>query len=362
VQLDAFWVPGIKDRKAGEMPLSNAHQVEVDGAMRQTDDAERYRLLFEFADDAIFCSDLNGTIVDANPAAERLTGYERSELIGQSARERIVAPEWQEVTRARLKRRLEELTPYQRYEVVLLDRSGVRKPVEAASTLVYKNGQPAGIASIVRDVSERRRAETVLAESEERFRQAFEHAPIGMAVCAPSGQWLQVNNALCELAGYTAEELLTMTFQDITHPDDLDLDLDYIRRLYNGEITSYQMEKRYIRKDGTIIWILLTRAVVHDAHGTPVYALGQMQDITERKHAEHTQEELRTCHASDKPLTSREREVLTLTAHGHTSQRIATQLAIGTETVQTHIRRAMRKLNANNRTHAVATAIRLNLI
>jgi PAS domain S-box-containing protein len=323
---------------------------------------ERYRLLFECADDAMLCSDLEGRIIDANPAAERLTGYSRSELIGQRARDRLVAPEWHDVARCRLARRLEELTPHQLYEVVFLDRAGIRKPVEASSTLVYQDGELVGFVSIIRDVSERKRAEAALLESEERFRQAFEHAAIGMAVCAPSGHYLQVNQALCDLVGYTRDELLGKAFQYVTHPGDLELDLDYARKLYSGELNRYEMEKRFIRKDGSTTWVLLTRSVVRDAQGVPVYALGQMQDITDRKRVESQRSSLLVEHPDVRPLSHRERQLLTLAADGNTNEQIATQLEISPDTAQTHMRRAMRKLNAGTRTQAVATALRLDLI
>jgi len=201
-----------------------------------------------------------------------------------------------------------------------------------------------------------------LKESESRFHSAFSHAAIGMALCSPNGRWLQVNQALCELIGYSREELLDMSFQDITHPDDLELDLDNVRRLYAGEIASYQMEKRYRHRNGSTVWVLLTGAVVRNAQGTPVYAIGQMQDITDVKHREQQRSELHARHPLSRPLSNREREILALTADGLTSEQIAARLAIAAETVQTHVRRAMRKLDASSRTQAVATAIKLGLI
>jgi two-component system, NarL family, sensor histidine kinase UhpB len=343
------------------VPFTHARQPSTTNGSTPADGA-RYRLLFEYADDAIVCTDLEGYIVDANPATERLTGYSLSELIGQRARDRLVAPEWREVAKARLARRLEELTPHQRYEVVMVDRAGIRKPIETSSTLVYEDGTLVGIAAIFRDVTERKRTESELRESEERFRQAFEHAGIGMGVCAPSGHWLQVNQALCGLTGYSREELLEMSFQDVTHPDDLELDLDYVRQLSAGEIDSFTMEKRYIRKDGSVKWIQVTSALVHDAEGTPVYALRQMQDINDRKQAESDRQEAEERYTLAARLSDRERETLALTADGNTNEQIGAQLQISAETVQTYVRRAMKKLDARTRTQAVAKAIRLGIV
>lgn len=123
-------------------------------------------------------------------------------------------------------------------------------------------------------------------ESEERFRGAFDHAAIGMALVAPDGRWLKVNQSLCDLVGYTREELLKRDFQSITHPDDLALDLEYVRRILAGEIDVYQMEKRYLRKGGEPVWIVLSVSLMRDAANRPLYFISQMQSIQERKAAE----------------------------------------------------------------------------
>jgi PAS domain S-box-containing protein len=133
-------------------------------------------------------------------------------------------------------------------------------------------------------------AAEALRQSEERFRTAFDHAPIGMDLVDLEGRFLQVNAALCELTGYTEPELLTRTFQDITHPDDREDDLARVQQLLSGEVPAYQMEKRYLRKDGQIIWGRVNSSLVRDQHGTPLYYISQIEDITARVRAE---EELR---------------------------------------------------------------------
>ena len=105
---------------------------------------------------------------------------------------------------------------------------------------------------------------------------------------APEGQFLEVNDTLCRLLGYSAAELRELTFQSITHPDDLDVDLEHVERLLAGEIESYQMEKRYVRKDGERVWVLLTVSLVRDMAGTPVHFVSQVQDIGPQKAAEST--------------------------------------------------------------------------
>jgi PAS domain S-box-containing protein len=138
------------------------------------------------------------------------------------------------------------------------------------------------------EVVKYQRSEKMLRESEERFSGAFEFAPIGMALVALDGRWVKVNRALCAIVGYTEAELLARTFQEITHPDDLAADLEYVRRLLAGEIRFYQMEKRYIHARGNSVPILLDVSLIRDARHQPLYFITQIQDITERKRAEES--------------------------------------------------------------------------
>ncbi|MEM6841416.1 MAG: PAS domain S-box protein [Bacteroidota bacterium] len=112
------------------------------------------------------------------------------------------------------------------------------------------------------------------------FRLAMEHSAIGLALLDPDGRWLKVNKALCDIVGYTESELLKIDFQTITHPDDLEADLDVVSRLLAGEIETYNLHKRYYHKKGHIIWILLTVSLVRDEHNQPLYFISQIQDRT----------------------------------------------------------------------------------
>jgi PAS domain S-box-containing protein len=116
----------------------------------------------------------------------------------------------------------------------------------------------------------------------------FANAPIGMALVAPDGSWLRVNPALCELLGRSEEQLLALTFQDLTHPDDLDSDLGLLARVARGELERYRMEKRYLRPDGDIVAADLSVSVVRDADGAPAYYISQIVDVTDRRRMEAT--------------------------------------------------------------------------
>ena len=114
------------------------------------------------------------------------------------------------------------------------------------------------------DITERKRAEAALRESEERFRRVFEEGPLGLALVGKDYHFLKVNGALCQMVGYSEAELLQLSFGDITHPDDLAADMELAERLFKGEIPLYQLRKRYVRKNGEIIWINLTASLIRD--------------------------------------------------------------------------------------------------
>ncbi|MBU2101771.1 MAG: PAS domain S-box protein, partial [Candidatus Omnitrophica bacterium] len=150
---------------------------------------------------------------------------------------------------------------------------------ELASDISY------GITTL-RARNEKNKTEAALAESEERFRKAFETTGIGMALVALDGRWLKVNRTLCEIVGYSTEELLSMSFQDITHQDDLGADVSYVQRMLRREILYYHQEKRYVHKQSHIIWVLLSASLVTSPTGEPLYFVFQIQNITDRKKAE----------------------------------------------------------------------------
>src|SRR4029077_11296527 len=133
-------------------------------------------------------------------------------------------------------------------------KDGTLVPVEVSSNILPDGRWQA----FVRDISERKRIERTLQESEQRFRLTIDEAPIGMALVALDGRFVRVNRAFCEIVGYSASELTGLTFQTITHPDDLDADLVLAGQLARGEIHRYQLGKRFIRKDRGIVDILLS--------------------------------------------------------------------------------------------------------
>ncbi|MDX2232724.1 MAG: PAS domain S-box protein [Leptolyngbyaceae cyanobacterium bins.349] len=166
---------------------------------------------------------------------------------------------------------------------------------------------------IIRDIGdrklreiERQVAEEALRESEERFRRAFDDAAIGMAWVSTNGRFLKVSQSLCEIVGYNEEELLARHFHNITHPDDLPVDLELTERMLAGEQRAYQREKRYIHQQGHIIWVLVNVSLVRDRNGNPLYFVSQIQDISDRHELDRIKDEFISIvsHELRTPLTA----------------------------------------------------------
>lgn len=261
-------------------------RLERTGAVHEKLTAELWETFVEQAPDGIFVADLDGRYTDVNAAGCRMLGYEREELIGKTILDIIPAD-----SHERLDSQREQLIGGAQVvsEWTLRKKDGGLLPVEV-SAKILPDGRWQGF---VRDISERKlqadlagRAREKLLESEERFRLTFEWAPIGMALVSRDGTFVRVNHALCEIVGYAAEELTGRTFQEITHPDDLDIDLKLADRLHRGEIPRYQLAKRYVHKDGTLVDVMLSGSVMRNERGEPLYFIAQVEDISDRKRRE----------------------------------------------------------------------------
>lgn len=148
------------------------------------------------------------------------------------------------------------------------------------------DGTVAGFFILVTDVTDRHELEQRIRQSEQQFNDAFHHAVIGMALVGLDGRWLRVNPALVAMLGYEENEFFGLTFQTITHPDDLTADLALVQELLDGRRRSYQMEKRYFRKDGATVHAILAVSLVRDGQGNPLHFVSQIQDITARRAVE----------------------------------------------------------------------------
>lgn len=166
-------------------------------------------------------------------------------------------------------------------ELVTANRN--RKWVKVRLQADYEQEKCIGIYGTLEDVTENIRLLNLLEEREKRFSNAFDFAPIGMALVSLTGSWIKINASLTRLLGYGESEFLRHTFQDYTHPEDLDTDLGNLNELLDGKTESYSMEKRYFHKDGRVIWTQLNVSLVRDEHDKPLYFISQIKDISERK-------------------------------------------------------------------------------
>ncbi|MEP2773009.1 MAG: PAS domain-containing protein [Fulvivirga sp.] len=177
-------------------------------------------------------------------------------------------------------------------ELEIITAKGNHKWVIAKGQPEFKDGKCVRLYGTFQDITDRKTIELKLKVSEEQFRGAFDYSAIGMAIVSTEGHWLNVNKKLCTMLGYSKEELMGKTFQDITHPDDLDLDLSYLNQMLSHEIDTYQMEKRYYHKTGNIVWVLLSVSMVSDRDNNPIHFVSQIENITKRKKAEDTLKEV----------------------------------------------------------------------
>ena len=253
-------------------------------AMRESE--ELFFGAFEHAPIGVALVSPEGKWLKVNRALCDLVGYSRAELLTRT---------FQDITRREdLPENLEnmrqllagETRSYQMEKRYVHARGSLVTVLLNVSLIHDEHGQARHFIIQVLDITERKRAEEAIRESEERFSGAFEYAPIGLALVAPDGRWTKVNRALCVLFGYSEDELLTHTYQDMTHPEDLAASVEHVRRLAAGEIPSYQMEKRYIHAHGHCVTVVLNASVVRDGQGQTRYFISQFQDVTARKRAE----------------------------------------------------------------------------
>jgi len=240
--------------------------------------------------DAIIGQTTEGVVTDWNPGAERLYGYSAREMIGTSIA--AIAPEEQDDT-------LDLLARVARGEAVdAWETRRVRKDgkvIDVSLTMAPVLGPTGGVtlvSSVERDITGRKQTADDLRAAEERLRLTIDEAPIGLSLVGLDGRFLRVNRALCEMLGYKPEELLNVSAREITHPEDRSADIELTERLLSGQLLRFELPKRYLRKDGSVVDVVLYRALMRDARGRPLHFIAQILDVSERRRYEEERERL----------------------------------------------------------------------
>jgi two-component system, cell cycle sensor histidine kinase and response regulator CckA len=266
VKIAGAWMD-ITARRQMEQELQEAHN--------------RLQTLIQAAPLPIVVVDLAGHVAQWNPAAARTFGWSEAEVMGRL--NPIVPPGHQDEFRQILAAHVAGES-FAGLDLKARRKDGALLDIRLSSApLSDAHGDIIGGIAVAEDITPRKLVQEALRESEAKFRASFDQAPIGAAIVSLDYRFQRVNDELCRLTGYSAAELTSRTFLDITHPDDQAKSIKLGERLARREIEPYPIDKRYIRQDGEVVWVRLSVRLVKDAQGAPQYFLGMMEDITERK-------------------------------------------------------------------------------
>lgn len=244
----------------------------------------KYRRIVETAAEGIWVADEAWRTTFVNARMGEMLGYPPAEMIGKHLFEFMDERARAECER-NMARREEGIAEQHEFRFRHKDGRDVWTTM-STNAMQDETGRFTGALAMVTDVTHRRGAETAAREAEAMFRSTFEHAAVGMSNMSLDGRWLLVNDTMCRMLGRDRATLMGMTFADVTHPDDLGLNLRLLRSALAGGGDTYSMEKRYLRPDGSIVWGLITASLARDTHGRPKHFISVIQDISDRKRAE----------------------------------------------------------------------------
>jgi diguanylate cyclase (GGDEF)-like protein/PAS domain S-box-containing protein len=242
----------------------------------------RFRAMVRDSNDIMAIVDPHGRLVYASPVTERILGLDIEPLIGTDVFD-LIHPEDRDAARLGFQFTREGKDGADRVELRLRRADGTWRVVEAVATNLLDDPSVEGIVISARDLTDRRRAEAELREAQERFRSAFEHAPIGMALISIDGRLFRVNRALVQILGRGESELLASSMLELCHVDDRDQCREQVRRLFTGVTQSAQLEQRFVHHDGHPVWVSVSASLVRDVHDQPMYLVCQVEDIGERR-------------------------------------------------------------------------------
>ena len=261
-----------------------SHRKQIEDSLQESE--QKFRLAFEHANVGVCLVDLEGNVLKANDRLGQILGYPQSEVERFNVND-LAHPDDRDLSPHFMNGALSGYTQKVEFEKRYIHKDGQIVFGRVSSALIRdRQGKPLYFISTLQDLTESKRAEKALRESEARFRSYFDLPLIGIAITAPDKGWIDVNQALCSMLGYSKDELTGMTWSQLTHPDDLEADVAQFDRVVSGEIDNYYLEKRFIRKDGSAIWTNLSVGCVRKSDNTLDYIVALLQDITLRKIAE----------------------------------------------------------------------------
>jgi PAS domain S-box-containing protein len=289
---------------------------ETEAALRNHE--QRFRAVWHASSDAMALSDPHGTVLDVNPAYLEIYGYTYEEVVGHNFA--IIFPEHiRPAANEQYRETFNTARPHASFESVIQRKDGSERVVEARADYIEENGQRVAMLSSIRDITERVRQAEALRESEERFRLTFDSAPIGMALVGLDFKPIRANSALCRMLGYSEQELTELSAIELTHPEDIEADMEMAEQLLRGEIPRFTIEKRYLTKSSDIVWGQLSVSLVRDKDENILYALSMVEDITERKRSEEERARLLSQEQDARALAERavraQEELLSLVSH-----------------------------------------------
>jgi PAS domain S-box-containing protein len=247
---------------------------------------ERLRAMYEQASVGVALLSTDGRWLTVNERLCEIVGYSREELLQMTARD-ITHPDDLEDSPCILDHQLFNTPKNCKCEKRYIRKDGnIVWLTMSAALVIEPSDAEEYLFAVLEDITVRKQAELALKHSEERFRAMFEQAAIGVATISCDGTWLRVNQTMRDITGYSHEELKQMTIHDLTYPDDFQVSPKQIERIVNGEIDHYQIEKRYVRKDGEVVWVHVSASMLGEPGSNEAYLMTVIQDITERKNAE----------------------------------------------------------------------------
>ena len=273
-------VEDISERKLAETASRQAEE-----ALKESE--EKFRSITDNFHDVLFITDTKGIITYISPTANQIFGYKSEEMNGRFFTEYLDTTELPRIVPI-FEHSMQMGTSTKNLKVLAKRKDGKTFSADLDTSVIIKDGKVQGTTGVIRDISERKSTELALEQSEASFRLLFEKSAAGYVLTSPDGCLLKVNSALASMLGYTIDELQLVNLRDITHPDDISLSNENMRSQLSGDKDTLQFEKRYLHRNGTVIWTFINTTLVRDSQHVPLYFITSITNITDRKKMEET--------------------------------------------------------------------------